>query len=139
MKCAVITLAMGTLGVALIGAWYWWRSSRVITVPTWGDIEPGDELLSQMGWIAGSLEAARQSLTQQGGGDLDGLRCDLGSHHDRCRSGCFKLGAPLPSINILCPSVVEFMQTTLKEMRDDAQHNNDLRPFAPDARQIHSA
>jgi hypothetical protein len=100
MKCAVITLAIGRLGAALIGAWYWWRSSRVITVPTWGDIELGDELLSQMGWIAGSLEAARQTASRRFG---RASRCDLGGHHDRC----FKLGAPLPSINILCPSVVE--------------------------------
>jgi hypothetical protein len=63
MKCAALFLAAATLGTALIGALYWWRSSRVVTSPTWGDIEPGDELLSQMGWIAGSLEAARQTAS----------------------------------------------------------------------------
>lgn len=63
MMCAVIVLAIVTLGAALIGAWYWWQSSKIVIVPTWGDIEPGDELSSQMGWIAGSLEASRQTAS----------------------------------------------------------------------------
>lgn len=64
MKWIALVLAVATLSTALIGAWYWWRSSKVIPVPTWarfGGVEPGDALSSQMGWLDGSLEAARQS------------------------------------------------------------------------------
>ena len=64
MKCAAIILAIATLGAAGAGAWYWWRSSKVAPVPTWlryGGTEPADATSSQMGWLAGLLEAAREA------------------------------------------------------------------------------
>lgn len=60
-KEIVIGLAATTLATAVIGAFYWWRSSRVNAVPSWsqmGTAEPGDLTLTQMGWLAASIEAA---------------------------------------------------------------------------------
>jgi len=48
-------LALATFAAGLRGAWYWYRSSQVVAVPSWsehGQAEPADPLQSQMGWLA---------------------------------------------------------------------------------------
>jgi hypothetical protein len=64
MKYAVAALAVVTLATALVGAVYWFKSSKVTAVPTWAQLglaEPGDESASQMAWLAATLEAASKS------------------------------------------------------------------------------
>jgi hypothetical protein len=49
-------LAAVSCVTGLIGAAYWWRSSRVQVNSSWA-VEPGDESRSQAGWIAATLQA----------------------------------------------------------------------------------
>ena len=54
-------LALATFAAGLRGAWYWYRSSQVVAVPSWaehGQAEPTDPLQSQMGWLAALIKAA---------------------------------------------------------------------------------
>ena len=54
-------LALATFAAGLRGAWYWYRSSQVVAVPSWsalGQAEPTDPLQSQMGWLAALINAA---------------------------------------------------------------------------------
>jgi hypothetical protein len=54
-------LALATFGAGLRGAWYWYRSSQVVAVPSWSEVgqaEPADPLQSQMGWLAALIKAA---------------------------------------------------------------------------------
>jgi hypothetical protein len=57
-------LAFATLGTGLRGAWYWYRSSQVVAVPSWdehGQAEPTDKLQSQMGWLAALVKASGEA------------------------------------------------------------------------------
>jgi hypothetical protein len=63
LTTVVIVLAFGTLGTGLWAARLWNKSSKIVPVPTWaeaGGTEPGDEMESQMGWLAGLLKAGRK-------------------------------------------------------------------------------
>jgi hypothetical protein len=64
MKYAVAALAIATLVTAVVGAVYWFKSSKVTAVPAWAQMglsEPGDAEASQMGWLAAMLEASIKS------------------------------------------------------------------------------
>jgi hypothetical protein len=57
----VTLLALATLGTALRGAWYWYRSSQVAAVPYWietGQSEPADPQLAQVGWMNALMKAS---------------------------------------------------------------------------------
>lgn len=55
-------LAVAGFVVGLAASYYWWRASRVATLPTWSDaLEPVDPALSNAGWIAGIVNAASQA------------------------------------------------------------------------------
>jgi hypothetical protein len=57
-------LAFATVGAALRGAWYWYRSSQVVAVPPWtelGQAEPADPLQSQMGWLAALVKSSGEA------------------------------------------------------------------------------
>jgi hypothetical protein len=60
MTVASIIFALAALAFGLVAAWYWYESSQVELRPTW-DTEPGDALLSQMGWMAGAMTAMTES------------------------------------------------------------------------------
>lgn len=61
MRWVVITLALGGFGIGLAAARDWYEASQICPVPAWGDREPVDPHLSQMGWIVGMLNAASES------------------------------------------------------------------------------
>lgn len=60
MKCAYFGLVALTFVTGITAAVYWYQSSRIPATPTW-KIEPGDQQLSQAGWVAGTLEALSAS------------------------------------------------------------------------------
>jgi hypothetical protein len=63
LRFVVIILALGTLGTGLWAARLWYKSSKIIPVPTWaewGGSEPGDETLSLMGELGGLLSAGNK-------------------------------------------------------------------------------
>jgi hypothetical protein len=81
-------LALATFAAGLRGAWYWYRSSQVVAVPSWsehGQAEPADPLQSQMGWLARPHKSCeRCGISQQMGCHLDSRRrC-----HGRCCNAC---------------------------------------------------
>ena len=53
-----LTLLAAAAG--FVAAYYWYRSSKVPTNPTW-ITEPGEELNSQAGWIAGMMQASAEA------------------------------------------------------------------------------
>ena len=57
LKILVLSISSGTGAVA---AYYWYKSSQVAVVPSWGANEPGDALSSQAGLLAGMLEAGNK-------------------------------------------------------------------------------
>jgi hypothetical protein len=61
MRILALTSACGGFAFGLIAAYYWWLASRVETIPMWGDVEPGDQSLSQAGLIGGMMSAASES------------------------------------------------------------------------------
>jgi hypothetical protein len=60
MKWTSNGLAMLAAVTGLVAALYWYRSSTIQITPTW-ITEPGDEQLSQAGWITGALKAFSKS------------------------------------------------------------------------------
>jgi hypothetical protein len=61
MHTLAISLGIAGFVLGLLAAWEWFRASRVNIVPVWGDLEPKDPVASQMGWIAGVLQASAES------------------------------------------------------------------------------
>lgn len=53
----VLTLAGALTG--LLAAWYWFKSSKVTPQPSW-QTEPGDAQASQMGRMAGMMNASTE-------------------------------------------------------------------------------
>jgi len=57
IKCISVILALAGAVTGLIAARYWFKSSKEPIQPPW-PIEPADAQLSQMGWMAGMMEAS---------------------------------------------------------------------------------
>jgi hypothetical protein len=60
MKWASVGLAALATVTGLVAAYYWYRASKIQIEPTWLT-EPGDNQLSQMGWMAGMMRAFMES------------------------------------------------------------------------------
>lgn len=56
MKWISVGFAVAGAVMGLFAAGYWYRSSKVPIQPSWL-IEPGDVQLSEMGWMAGMMNA----------------------------------------------------------------------------------
>jgi len=66
MKALAIGLAILAGITGVVAAIYWYRSSKVPTVPVWprgafGPMEPVESEASQSGWIAGMLQAGTRA------------------------------------------------------------------------------
>jgi hypothetical protein len=73
LKTLIIIFALGTLGTGLWAARLWYTSSKIVPIPTWakcGGSEPGDEMLSQMGVLAGLLCAGNEVARLNGAAAL---------------------------------------------------------------------
>lgn len=61
MKTLPVVFNAAAIITGLIAAYYWYKASRIAVVPSWGITEPGGAQASQMGWIAGMLDAGKKS------------------------------------------------------------------------------
>lgn len=59
-KCIAASLAVVGAVTGMLAAWYWFKSSRVPTQPSW-PTEPGDAQASQMGRMAGMMNASTKA------------------------------------------------------------------------------
>jgi hypothetical protein len=62
MKWVYLGLVGLSFVTGIVAAFYWYRSSRIEIKAAW-EVEPGDEQLSQAGWIGGTLEAFTASAS----------------------------------------------------------------------------
>jgi len=68
LKLTIATLAVCSLVSGITGAWYWWRSSKVLVMPFYiqnGEFEPFDPNQSAMQWIVAHM------MTFEKAGDLN--------------------------------------------------------------------
>lgn len=64
MQIASLIIAFAAFGTGLKAAYDWYRSSQIVVIPTWaidGGIEPVEGTGSQMGWLAGVIDAGTRS------------------------------------------------------------------------------
>jgi hypothetical protein len=81
LKLIAFALAVMSAVLGLASAWYWWRTSKVETIPTWaryGGMEPVVQGLSAGGWIVGLLQAGQISAELNRKAVLTGAAVALG-------------------------------------------------------------
>ena len=61
MRSLAILFAVGALVTGLLAAYHWYRATQVDVEPTW-KVEPGDNVVPTIGWVAGAQKAFYEVL-----------------------------------------------------------------------------